>query len=167
MSDNSNNNNNDVETSIHPVRKMIVDTMLGDDILSALHSEYEDQPAIFAMVPAPENAEYPYSVIGSFTSNTHRDTKTSRGRIIDVDIHSYAAAGGNPNVVDTIAQRVQKLFHKPEDGLEVDGNLVLLSLVEGPYNLTREPSTDVYHFVNAVQLWLESEEEEEEPEQGD
>lgn len=101
-----------------------------DATLTALLSTYDGRPAIFTVDPAPGDAELPYIVTAGHVSDVPWDTKTTRGRDIRRDIRCYAAATGSMVQIESIAEKVRKLFHRQK--IPVEGYNNVFTSCTGP-----------------------------------
>ena len=92
----------------------IYDRLANDATLIALLSDYNGSPAIFTVMPIPEDVDLPYIITEGEVSNIPFDTKNSSGREIYRDIRCYTEADGSAVTVETIAERIRTLFHNHE-----------------------------------------------------
>lgn len=101
-----------------------------DFVLAAMLSTYNGRPAIFTAEPIPGDAELPYIVAAGNVADAPWESKTSRGRDIRRDIRCYARATGSMVQVESMAERVRKLFHRQK--VPVEGHENILTLCTGP-----------------------------------
>jgi len=99
--------------------KAVFDRLAGDTTLTDLLTTYFGQPAIFTVIPIPENAELPYIVTEGNISEIPFDTKVSAGREVFRDVRCYTEATGSSVEVELIAERVRTLFH--QHALAIEG----------------------------------------------
>jgi len=127
--------------------KAVYDTLSQDVTLIGMLSSYETKPAIFTTDPAPGDASLPYIVAATVPVSTAFDTKTTRGRLVWLDVRCYAAALGSAKVVNAIAERVRYLLHRQP--LLISGHVWIWSECTGPIN---SDESDAYGRIVTVQI---------------
>ena len=116
--------------------KAIYDTLAADGTLIALLASYKTEPAVFTIDPAPGDAVLPYIVATTVPVANPFDSKTTRGRLVWVDVRCYAAANGSSQAVEAIAERVRVLLHRAP--LLISGHIWLWSECSGPISADEE-----------------------------
>jgi hypothetical protein len=127
----------------------LYERLVGDAALAGLLAEYQGQPAVFTVDPAPADAALPYIVTAGSVVDTPWDTKTTRGRQVWRDVRCYAPATGSAVTVEAMAERVRALLHR--DYLEVEGHVTYLTDVHGPIVADE---TEAYGRILTVRLTL-------------
>lgn len=128
--------------------KAFYDRLAGDATLADLLSIYKGLPAVFTVIPIPDDAELPYIVTEGEVAVTPFDTKTSNGRELIRDIRCYAPAEGSASKIETIAERVRTLFHN--HALSINGfDNAMLCEASGPVNV---PEENVYGRIVTIRL---------------
>lgn len=90
----------------------IFDVMNGDSLLVSLVSQFDGDPSIFTMKEVPPDAKRPYIWSYGEITNTPFESKDLRGRDVTRDIWIVADDVGDEDLVMTIANRVQLIFHR-------------------------------------------------------
>ncbi len=127
----------------------LYERLASDGTLAALLAEYQGEPAVFTVDPAPADASLPYIVTAGSVTDTPWDTKTTRGRQVWRDVRCYAPTTGSAATVEAMAERVRALLHRHY--LEVDGHVTYLADVHGPIGADE---AEAYGRILTVRLTL-------------
>jgi len=128
----------------------IHDALSGDPTLAGMVADYNGQPAVFTIDPAPGDAVLPYIVTAGDVSQAAADSKECRGREIRRDVRCYAAASGSAITVEAIAERVRALLHRQP--LVIPGFVWILAECSGPI---AADEADAYGRIVTVRLIVE------------
>lgn len=118
--------------SVVALDKAIYERMANDATLTSLITTYEGGPAIFTVDPIPTDAEFPFVVANEDIAFPNFDTKTKQGFDLTRNVKVFTLANGSRKLLGQIADRLQFLFHKQEDLIQVDGFKVIIANMRGP-----------------------------------
>lgn len=125
--------------------------LVGDMTLISLLATYRTKPAVFMVTELPPGVTPPYIAVPPAASTIVVSAKREAGRRFLRDVGCYARAGGDPVVVDAIAERVWELFHKHPLTVVGWGNSVLD--VSGPILAPTDHTMYGRIVTLAVNLW--------------
>jgi hypothetical protein len=120
------------DESMNALTAAVVSLLKVDATLASYLSSYEDEPAVFAQEPVPaiDEAYLPYGIVLPPITDLPRDTKTTTGRDIVLDIEWWARNTGSYLEVERIAERSRELLHR--QNLTVAGYKNYITQASGP-----------------------------------
>ena len=111
--------------------------LLGDSALtSKLGTLQNNAPAVVLAEPYPEILPLPFVAIGGVITRTARDTKTTSGWDIQLDLRFFSRADGDIGLIEGIAERGRALFNGVH--LTVGSDTTLVAVASGPHWIPAE-----------------------------
>lgn len=135
------------------ITQAIYNRLAGDQELVDMLATYQGEdsaaiPCIFTDELIPENASLPYIWSSGQISDTPDDNKVQEGRTIMRDIHFYVERTGDSTLLEAMAERGRRLFHRHQ--IPMEGARVIVSSVTGPIRAFTEEPTVVGRIITVT-----------------
>jgi hypothetical protein len=142
---------------VHELTKAIYQVLINDDTVCDMITTYHGSPAVFTIIPYPENAQRPLIITEGSVRDSARDTKDTIGQSIMRDIRCYTDETGDQSTVEDLGLAVKDLFHRHEEKLSayMEDYSVVKCWADGP-RVSNVHTADEYVYGRIVSLtvWL-------------
>lgn len=126
--------------------------LINDVVAAGLITEWEGEPAVFTRTPVPGDVLFPFVIVSPNIAYVDEGTLSDERPNVVRDIFVYGNQPDQYRVVETIANRIQSLFHRTRFSITVAEYNIVLITASGPHQAPADDDKSVARVVTLTIL---------------